>query len=59
LAVAAQSHSDVPTFAELDFADVVADNRSGVLAPRRPAIIAKLNAAPTTVSRRRTARPWI
>ncbi len=34
-------------FAELGFADVVADNWSGVLAPARtpPAVIAKLNAA--------------
>lgn len=51
LAVAAQNRSDVlpgvPTFAELGFADVVADNWSGVLAPARtpPAVIAKLNAA--------------
>jgi tripartite-type tricarboxylate transporter receptor subunit TctC len=51
LAVAAQNRSDVlpdvPTFVELGFADVVADNWSGVLAPARtpPAIIAKLNAA--------------
>ena len=51
LAVAAQSRSDVlpdvPTFAELGYADVVADNWSGVLAPARtpPAIVAKLNAA--------------
>jgi tripartite-type tricarboxylate transporter receptor subunit TctC len=51
LAVAAQSRSDVlpdvPTFAELGYADVVADNWSGVLAPARtpPAVVAKLNAA--------------
>jgi len=51
LAVAAQHRSDVlpdvPTFVELGFADVVADNWSAVLAPARtpPAIIAKLNAA--------------
>jgi tripartite-type tricarboxylate transporter receptor subunit TctC len=51
LAVAGQNRSDVlpdvPTFAELGFADVVADNWSGVLAPARTprAIIAKLNAA--------------
>jgi tripartite-type tricarboxylate transporter receptor subunit TctC len=51
LAVAAQNRSDVlpdvPTFAELGYPDVVADNWSGVLAPARtpPAVIAKLNAA--------------
>jgi tripartite-type tricarboxylate transporter receptor subunit TctC len=51
LAVAAQGRSDVmpdvPTFAELGYADVVADNWSGLLAPPKtpPAIIAKLNAA--------------
>jgi tripartite-type tricarboxylate transporter receptor subunit TctC len=51
LAVAAQNRSDVlpdvPTFVELGFADVVADNWSGVLAPSRtsPAVIARLNAA--------------
>jgi tripartite-type tricarboxylate transporter receptor subunit TctC len=51
LAVAAQSRSDaipdVPTFAELGYADVVADNWSGVLAPAKtpPAIVARLNAA--------------
>ena len=50
LAVAAQARSDVlpdvPTFAELGYADVVADNWSGVLAPPKtpPAIVAKLNA---------------
>ena len=57
LAVAAQSRSDVlpdvPTFAELGFADVVADNWSGVLAPARTpgAVIAKLNAAFNTAVR--------
>jgi tripartite-type tricarboxylate transporter receptor subunit TctC len=51
LAVAAQSRSeaipDVPTFAELGYADVVADNWSGVLAPAKTpaAIVGKLNAA--------------
>ena len=51
LAVAAQSRSDVipdvPTWPELGYPDVVADNWSGVLAPPRtpPAVIAKLNAA--------------
>ena len=51
LAVSAQSRSDaipdVPTFAELGYPDVIADNWSGVLAPPRtpPAIVAKLNAA--------------
>ena len=51
LAVAAQSRSDVipdvPTWPELGYPDVVADNWSGVLAPPRtpPAIVAKLNAA--------------
>jgi tripartite-type tricarboxylate transporter receptor subunit TctC len=51
LAVAAQNRSDVlpdvPTFVELGFSDVIADNWSGVLAPARtpPAVIAKLNAA--------------
>src|SRR5579871_626059 len=56
LAVAAQSRSDVlpgvPTFAELGFADVVADNWSGVLAPARtpPSVIAKLNAAFNTAA---------
>jgi tripartite-type tricarboxylate transporter receptor subunit TctC len=54
LAVAAQNRSDVlpdvPTFAELGFTDVVADNWSGALAPARtpPAVIAKLNAALNT-----------
>ncbi len=57
LAVAAQNRSDVlpdvPTFAELGFADVVADNWSGALAPARtpPAVIAKLNAALNTAVR--------
>jgi tripartite-type tricarboxylate transporter receptor subunit TctC len=51
LAVASRSRSDVlpdtPTFAELGYGDVVADNWSAVLAPARtpPAVIAKLNAA--------------
>jgi tripartite-type tricarboxylate transporter receptor subunit TctC len=51
VAVAAQSRSevipDVPTFAELGYTDVVADNWSGVLAPPKtpPAIVARLNAA--------------
>jgi tripartite-type tricarboxylate transporter receptor subunit TctC len=38
---------DVPTWAELGYADVVADNWSGVLAPPRTpaAVVAKLNAA--------------
>jgi tripartite-type tricarboxylate transporter receptor subunit TctC len=51
LAVSAQSRSDVlpdvPTFAELGYPDVVADNWSGVLAPPNtpPAIVAKLNQA--------------
>jgi tripartite-type tricarboxylate transporter receptor subunit TctC len=51
LAIAAQSRSevipDVPTWAELGYADVVADNWSGVLAPPRTpaAVVAKLNAA--------------
>jgi tripartite-type tricarboxylate transporter receptor subunit TctC len=51
LAVAAHSRSDVmpdvPTFAELGYPDVVADNWSGVLAPPKtpPAIVARLNAA--------------
>jgi tripartite-type tricarboxylate transporter receptor subunit TctC len=51
LAVAAQTRSEVmpevPTFAELGYPDVVADNWSGVLAPPRtpPAVVAKLNAA--------------
>jgi tripartite-type tricarboxylate transporter receptor subunit TctC len=51
LAIAAQGRSevipDVPTFAELGYADVVADNWSGVLAPPKTpdAIVARLNAA--------------
>jgi tripartite-type tricarboxylate transporter receptor subunit TctC len=51
LAVASKTRSDVlpgaPTFAELGFGDVVADNWSAVLAPARtpPAIVTKLNAA--------------
>jgi tripartite-type tricarboxylate transporter receptor subunit TctC len=51
LAISAQSRSDVmpdiPTFAELGYPDVVADNWSGVLAPPKTpaAIVAKLNAA--------------
>ena len=51
LAVSAQQRSDVlpdvPTFAELGYPDVVADNWSAVLAPTKtpPAIVAKLNAA--------------
>jgi tripartite-type tricarboxylate transporter receptor subunit TctC len=57
LAVAAQNRSDaipdVPTFAELGYPDVVADNWSGVLAPPNTpaAIVAKLNAAFNTVVR--------
>ncbi len=51
LAVASRSRSEVlpdtPSFAELGFGDVVADNWSAVLAPARtpPAVIARLNAA--------------
>ena len=51
LAVSAQERSDVlpdvPTFAELGYPDVVADNWSGVLAPPKtpPAIVARLNEA--------------
>ncbi len=51
LAVSAAKRSDVlpdvPTFAELGYEDVVADNWSGVLAPARtpPVIIGKLNRA--------------
>ena len=57
LAVAAQNRSDVlpnvPTFAELGYPDVVADNWSGLLAPPNtpPAIVARLNAAFNTVVR--------
>jgi len=57
LAVSAQSRSDVlpdvPTFAELGYPDVVADNWSGVLAPPNtpPAIVAKLNQAFNVVVR--------
>jgi len=57
LAVSAQSRSDVlpdvPTFAELGYSDVVADNWSGVLAPPNtpPAIVAKLNQAFNVVVR--------
>jgi tripartite-type tricarboxylate transporter receptor subunit TctC len=57
LAVAAQNRSDVlpdvPTFAELGYPDVVADNWSGLLAPPKtpPAIVARLNAAFNTVVR--------
>ncbi len=51
LAVASRSRSEVlpdtPSFAELGYGDVVADNWSAVLAPARtpPAVIVKLNAA--------------
>jgi tripartite-type tricarboxylate transporter receptor subunit TctC len=51
LAVASSERSDVlpqvPTFAELGYPDVVADNWTGMLAPARtpPAIVAKLNRA--------------
>jgi tripartite-type tricarboxylate transporter receptor subunit TctC len=51
LAVASQTRSeampDVPTFVELGYPDVVADNWSGLLAPPNtpPEVIAKLNAA--------------
>jgi len=57
LAVSAQNRSDVlpdvPTFAELGYPDVVADNWSGVLAPPNtpPAIVAKLNQAFNVVVR--------
>jgi tripartite-type tricarboxylate transporter receptor subunit TctC len=51
LAVASQNRSDampdVPSFAELGYPDVVADNWSGLLAPPKtpPEVVAKLNAA--------------
>jgi len=51
LAVASQSRfegmPDVPTFAELGYPDVVADNWTGLLAPPKtpPEVVAKLNAA--------------
>jgi len=51
LAVSAQQRSDVlpdvPTFAELGYADVVADNWSAVLGPAKlpPAVVARLNTA--------------
>ena len=51
LAVSAQNRSDVlpevPTFAELGYPDVIADNWSGVLAPPKTpaAIVARLNQA--------------
>jgi tripartite-type tricarboxylate transporter receptor subunit TctC len=57
LAVSAQGRSDVlpdvPTFAELGYPDVVADNWSGVLAPPNtpPAIVARLNQAFNAVVR--------
>jgi len=57
LAVSAQNRSDVlpdvPTFAELGYPGVVADNWSGVLAPPNtpPAIVAKLNQAFNVVVR--------
>src|SRR5712671_1373795 len=57
LAVSAQNRSDVlpevPTFAELGYPDVIADNWSGVLAPPKtpPAIVARLNQAFNTVVR--------
>jgi tripartite-type tricarboxylate transporter receptor subunit TctC len=57
LAVSAQSRSDVlpdvPTFAELGYPDVVADNWSGVLSPPNTprAIVARLNQAFNAVVR--------
>ena len=57
LAVSAQNRSDVlpevPTFAELGYPDVIADNWSGVLAPPNtpPAIVARLNQAFNAVVR--------
>jgi tripartite-type tricarboxylate transporter receptor subunit TctC len=62
LAISAQGRSDVipdvPTFAELGYADVVADNWSGVLAPPKTpaAIVAKLNAAFNAVVKDRDVR---
>jgi tripartite-type tricarboxylate transporter receptor subunit TctC len=56
LAVAAAARSDVlpdvPTFAELGYPDVVADNWSGVLAPARTpaAVVARLNGAINAVT---------
>jgi len=52
---------DVPTFAELGFADVVADNWSGVLAPARTpgAVVAKLNAAFNTAVRNPETRAML
>ena len=57
LAVSAQNRSDVlpevPTFAELGYPDVIADNWSGVLAPHKTpaAIVARLNQAFNAVVR--------
>ena len=57
LAVSAQNRSEVlpevPTFAELGYPDVIADNWSGVLAPPKtpPAIVARLNQAFNAVVR--------
>lgn len=57
LAVASQSRfegmPDVPTFAELGYPDVVADNWTGLLAPpkTRPEVVAELNAAFNAVLR--------
>ncbi len=57
LAVSAQNRSDVlpevPTFAELGYPDVIADNWSGVLAPPKTpaAIVARLNQAFNAVVR--------
>jgi tripartite-type tricarboxylate transporter receptor subunit TctC len=51
LAIASKTRSDAlpaaPTFAELGYGDVIAENWSAVLAPARtpPAVVAKLNAA--------------
>src|SRR5712671_6897754 len=61
LAVSAQNRSDVlpevPTFAELGYPDVIADNWSGVLAPPKTpaAIVARLNQAFNAEVRRRFA----